>query len=82
MNDEITISVNTDLGAVKEDVAAVIVGEPLSAGFSTRNLSECLRVINDEKIVLSLSSPLSPCIITGETDTSFTYLVMPIRTNR
>jgi len=81
-NDEITVSVTTDLGAVKEDVSAAIVGDPLSVGFSTRNLTECLRVINDEKIVLSLTSPLSPCIITGESDTSFTYLVMPIRTNR
>ena len=76
----ITVSVTTEIGAVKEEINAQISGDELTIGFSAKNLIETLRVITDEKIVLSLSSPVSPCIITGESDTSFTYLVMPIRT--
>ena len=78
--DEITISVTTEIGAVKEQISAQVSGDELTIGFSSKNIIETLRVINDDKIVLSLSSPLSPCIITGESDTSFTYLIMPIRT--
>lgn len=79
-NDIITVSVTTEIGAIKEEINAQITGEELTIGFSAKNFIETLRVITDEKIVLSLSTPVSPCIITGESDTSFTYLIMPIRT--
>ena len=79
-SDTITVSVTTEIGAVKEELSARVSGEELTIGFSAKNFIECLRVIEDEKIVLSLLSPLSPCIITGESDPSFTYLIMPIRT--
>ena len=79
-NDTLTVSVTTEVGAIKEEVSARVSGDELTIGFSARNFIECLRVIEDEKIVLSLLSPVSPCIITGESDPSFTYLIMPIRT--
>ena len=80
-SDEITVAVTTEIGAVKEQISAQISGEEMTIGFSSKNFIEMLRVINDDKIVISLLSPLSPCIITGESDTSFTYLIMPIRTS-
>ncbi len=79
-NDTVTVSVVTEIGAINEEISCVVSGDELSIGFNVRNIIECLKVITDEKIVLSLSTPVSPCTITGDSDSSFTYLIMPIRT--
>ncbi len=79
-NDDVLVHVNAENGTVHEEVSAEVVGEEMDVGFNARNFIECLKVIPDERIVIFLTSPVGPCVIRGAEDTSFTYLLMPIKT--
>jgi DNA polymerase-3 subunit beta len=79
-NSDVLVHVNAENGTVNEEVSADVVGEEMDVGFNARNFIECLKVIPDERIVISLTSPVGPCVIRGSEDTSFTYLLMPIKT--
>lgn len=79
-DDAVVLHVNAENGTVREEIAAEVLGEEMEVGFSARNFIECLKVIQDDKIVISLTSPVGPCLIRGAQDPSFTYLLMPIKT--
>ncbi|MGI6050754.1 MAG: hypothetical protein ACOYEI_08005 [Acetivibrionales bacterium] len=40
---------------------------------------DALRVIDEEKIRISFTSPVGPCIITSEENDRYTYLILPVR---
>ncbi len=79
-SDEVKLSANAENGISNETISAEVSGGELELGFNPKNLMDCLRVINDEKISVSFTSDIGPCLIRGEEDESFTFLVMPVRT--
>ena len=44
-----------------------------------RYFIDALRVIDEEKIRISFTSPVGPCIITSEENDRYTYLILPVR---
>jgi DNA polymerase-3 subunit beta len=75
----VEISSISEVGSVKDKVNIILDGERLEIGFNPRYLSDVLRVIESEEVVLELSSSLSPCIIRPTNDDQYTYLVLPVR---
>ena len=75
----LTISSNSELGNVKENLTIDLKGNDLKIAFNSRYFTEALRVVNDEFIQLNLTSSISPCIINAPESEEFTFLILPVR---
>ncbi len=76
-----TVSSKSEIGNVNENVNIVLKGKDLQIAFNGKYLSEYLKVINDEFILLNLNTPIDPCVITPVGKEGFLYLVLPVRIN-
>jgi len=77
----LTISSNTDLGKVHEEIDIHREGKELDIAFNPRYLIDALKVIEDDEIQLTFTTSLNPCIIKDANDDTYKYLVLPIRLN-
>ena len=81
-DDKLDITANSSTGKTYEEVAIQKTGEDIVIGFNCRYLLEALRACDDEKLKLSLSSPLMSMIIEGaeeKDEEGFLSLALPIR---
>lgn len=72
-------SSNADVGEHSSNTDAVIQGEDVSVKFNWRYLLDGVSQVQSEYVVLNLSGDQSPLVIKGKGDTSYLYLVMPMR---
>lgn len=72
----LTVTSNSQLGKVKEELESETDGDSLTISFNSRYLLDVLKVIEDKDIVLKLNNSISPCLV--ETDT-YKYLLLPVR---
>jgi len=77
---KIIITSKTENESVYEEVETEYNGEPLKISFNPKYVLEALKAVDSEKISISLSSPLTPCIIRDTDTDNFVYLILPIRT--
>jgi DNA polymerase-3 subunit beta len=71
-----------DVGEASESLPIPFAGEPLEIGFNPEFFREGLESAESEELILKLISPLRPGLIqSGDEDSGFVYLVMPIRLN-
>ena len=80
-----TVSSSSITGRVCDAIPAEQEGEDLEIGFNCRLLSDAVKVCDEEKIKLSLTSPLSAMTIEpvgGEKERKFVLLVLPVRLNK
>lgn len=68
-----------ELGENLSELKAEINGKDLEIVFNHKYLLDGLNSINTEKIILGFNGESSPGIIKPERDTSFVYVVMPIK---
>ena len=77
---KITVSANAPtLGEGTVDVAAKVEGEENDIAFNARYLTELLANIDDEEMILEMTSPVAPGVFKIVGDDSFLHLIMPIR---
>lgn len=76
----INISSNSEAGYLNENINAYVEGDKLEISFNSRYLLEALKVIETDDIEFKFSGSLSPAIM-KEINDSYTYLVLPLRTN-
>ncbi|CAN5268165.1 DNA polymerase III subunit beta [soil metagenome] len=77
---ELEVSAHTpDVGEGQEVVDAEYQGEPLVIAFNPQFLHEGASAIRTERVVLEAGDGLKPALLKGEDETSFTYLLMPVR---
>lgn len=75
----ITISSqNNEVGHITDTINALVNGEELSLNFNQQYVIEPLSHITDESIILNFAGIGRPLVITGASDTSLRYLVMPM----
>jgi len=79
MEQSIVITSNTEKGTSYDEVSAEVDGNTLEIAFNPRYLIEALRAIDEERVVASFTSGLSPCIIRGIEDDAAKYLILPLR---
>jgi len=80
--DIIKISSNTETGTSYDELTCEVEGEALSIAFNPKYLIDALKVIDDDDTYMQFTTALSPCIITGEENCGYKYLVLPLRVNR
>ena len=70
---------DTDIGENKSQLNAKIEGKEVEITFNYRYLLDGLNNIFSDKVILGLNSASNPVVIKPVGDTSYTYLVMPIK---
>lgn len=77
---EININSNSDFGKLDEKLYGKQEGENIQIAFNTRYLLDGLKVIEDDEVILHMTTPLSPMNIYPVNDSdSYLYLVLPVR---
>lgn len=77
---ELEVSAHTpDVGEGQEIIDASYEGDPLVIAFNPQFLHDGGSAIRTEKLILEAGDGLKPAILRGESDPSFTYLLMPVR---
>lgn len=71
-------SQNNEVGHVTDSVPAMVEGEDLTLNFNQQYISDPLSHITDESVVLHFAGIGRPLVITGVSDKTLRYLVMPM----
>ncbi len=74
-----SITSNTEMGSVIEEVAIKLSGENLEIGFNPKYLTDALKVIDAEEVEVKLTSSVSPCVISPADQDNYIYIVTPVR---
>ncbi|MDI3311241.1 MAG: DNA polymerase III subunit beta [Thermoanaerobacterium sp.] len=78
---ELVISSNSEKGKMSERLNIEIEGNLIEIAFNSRYLLEALRVIDSEKIKMSMINSINPMIITPVEDDDYLYMVLPVKLN-
>lgn len=71
-------SANNDVGENKTYLDAVINGENIELSFNYKYFLDCFQSVTTDSVSIKLSGPSRPIVISPVSDTSFTYLIMPM----
>ena len=63
-DENMEISINSQLGSMKEDIDIQKEGKDILIGFNPKFLIDALRVIDDEEVTIYMVNPKAPCYIT------------------
>ena len=70
-----------DLGEGVEEVPVEYTGPGITIGFNGRYLLDMLGVVEAaERVMMALTEPAHPGVISVRNDDSYQYIVMPMRT--
>ncbi|MDO8561667.1 MAG: DNA polymerase III subunit beta, partial [bacterium] len=67
-----------DVGEMSDSIDAAISGEDIDINFHIGYLSDCVSSIDSDSIILGFGGISKPLVIRGVSDSSFTYLAMPL----
>lgn len=71
-------SQNNDIGENKTYLDAVVKGENIVLGFNYKYFLDCFQSVNSDSILIRINQSSKPMIVSGNSDNSFTYLIMPM----
>ncbi|SHE87971.1 DNA polymerase III subunit beta [Clostridium fallax] len=77
--DNIIITSNSQLGKVREEVSINLQGDPMQIAFNSKYLLDVLKNMEEEYVILELTSSVSPCVIRNKEINNSKYLVLPVR---
>lgn len=66
------------IGEMSDTLEAAVTGDDIDVNFHIGYVADCLQSIPSDSITLGFSGVGRPLVIKGGSDTSFTYLVMPL----
>ena len=75
----LTITSNSEIGNIRENVNIVLKGKDLNIAFNARYFMEALRANTDEFVKISFNNAANPCIVTPHESEEFLYLILPVR---
>lgn len=79
-NQELQLRTINTIGVAEDKCTIAGDGKDLEIGFNVRYLSDALRAIPDEEVVMELTNGLSPIVFTPvESKHDFSYMVLPVR---
>lgn len=81
-DDTLILSSNSQLGKVREEVTINLQGDKIQIAFNSRYLLDVLKSLDEEEVVLEMTSSVTPCIIKGKLADNYRYLVLPVRVVR
>ncbi|MFA6274198.1 MAG: DNA polymerase III subunit beta [Candidatus Paceibacterota bacterium] len=71
-------SKNNDIGENKTQLESTISGENIELGFNYKYFIDCFQSINTDSISIKFNESSKPIIVSGVSDNSFVYLIMPM----
>ena len=77
--DNAVITSNSQLGKVREELNINLQGDELQIAFNSRYLLDVLKNIDEDEIVMEMTSGVSPCVIKCKDSSNSRYLVLPVR---
>ena len=79
--DETSVSLDCEsvMGKVKDKFSVDMQGEPMQIAFNPKYLIEAFKNIDDEKIKLSFSTPVTPAVIRPLEGEKYVYIILPVR---
>jgi len=77
--DTLVITSNSQLGKVREEVSINLQGSEVQIAFNSRYLLDVLKNMEEEDVVIEMTSSVSPCVIKGKNSNNAKYLVLPVR---
>ena len=75
----LTITSNSEMGDVREEMEAHLEGVDIEIAFNSRYISDVIRNVDEECCTLSMNTPVSPCVICPMDGDGYLYLVLPVR---
>lgn len=80
VQDGAEFSTTTTVASAKDGCRLAGAGRDLEIGFNCRYLLDALKAVPTDEVVLELSNPLSPIVMTPCTpEEDFSYMVLPVR---
>lgn len=80
--DNLIISSNSQLGKVREEISMKLQGDEIQIAFNSRYLLDVLKNMEEDEVVLKMTSSVSPCVIEENNNENAKYLVLPVRLMR
>lgn len=71
-------SKNSDIGEYKESLNISVSGDNVELNFNSKYVIDCMQSITSDSLVLNFGGAGKPLAISGATDKSFLYIVMPM----
>ncbi|AKL93528.1 DNA polymerase III subunit beta DnaN [Clostridium aceticum] len=78
-DDKMTISSNSELGKVQEEIFIELEGDSIEIAFNSKYFIDALKIIEDEEVYLEFTTSLSPGILKPVTNDYYIYLILPVR---
>ena len=80
--DNLVITSNSQLGKVREDISIKLQGEDIQIAFNSKYLLDVLKNMEDDEVIMKMTSGISPCVIEEKNNENSKYLVLPVRLMR
>lgn len=80
--DNLIITSNSQLGKVREEISIKLQGEEIQIAFNSKYLLDVLKNVDDDEVVMKMTSGISPCVIEEKNNQNSKYLVLPVRLMR
>jgi DNA polymerase-3 subunit beta len=78
-NKLVVTATNPEYGESKEETEINFSGDAIEAAFNPKFFLDTLNVIDEDNVIINIVDGSRPCIVEGETDKSFTSVIMPMR---
>lgn len=78
-DDNVFINCESTMGKVNDKFTADMQGEPMRIAFNPRYLLEAFKNIEDDTVLFSFSTPVTPTVIKPIEGDKFKYIVLPVR---
>lgn len=75
----VSIDCESVMGKVKDKFTIDMQGEPMQIAFNPKYLIEAFKNIEDEKIKISFSTPVTPAVIRPIDGEKYVYIILPVR---
>lgn len=79
VDDTLVVSVQTDVGTLREEIPVTIIGDRIDIDFNPRYFIDALKVIEKEEISIIFNGSVGPCVLKPINGDDFAYLVLPLR---
>ena len=80
-NGKVVINANSDIGKIEETVSAELEGKELKVAMNSKYLLDAVKALEEEQIILSFNTAVTPFTLENVEDKSSQYLVVPLRTS-
>ena len=73
------VTSNSETGDMEERIPVTTEGKDLTIAFNVRYITDVLKALCDDEVVMRFNSNVSPCVVCPTEGESYLYLVLPVR---